>query len=145
MPDTMLKIIRELRSSLNDLSELATGTTRRLDFAFYTVLGKAAQLHSTITSLQELSDSSRNLLSQFQHDTAEVDTEVQRQVDSFKDFSSQQSDVTNLINRLQGSKQKTEALSARLEVARKRVDLWEAREKEWQSKTSSVLNKLQVL
>lgn len=128
---------RELRSSLNDLSELATGTTRRLDYAYYTVLEKAAQLHSTITNLQELSDSSRELLSHFQSDAHDVDQDIGRQVDGFRGFSAQQKDVEELTSRLAKAGQTTESLSARLEVARRRVDLWDAREKQWQSKTSS--------
>lgn len=128
---------RELRQSLNDLSGLATETTRRLDFAYYTVLEKAGQLHSTIASLQELSDSSHALHQNFLDDSAGVEKEFQGIIKGFNDFSDQKHNVNELVARLDSAKQRTETLSARLEASRKRVELWEAREKEWQKKTSS--------
>lgn len=128
---------RELRQSLNDLSGLATETTRRLDFAFYTVLEKAGQLHSTIASLQELSDSSHSLHQKFLADSAGVEKEFQQTIKGFNDFSGQKHDVDELVARLEIARQRSETLSARLEASRRRVELWEAREKEWQKKTSS--------
>lgn len=129
---------RELRSSLNELSELATGTTQRLDSAFYTLLEKVGQLRSTITSLQELSESSHELYDNFRRDIDSAEKEFTGQIDAFDGFKGQQDEVQKLLDRITTSKQQSETLGARLEAARKRVELWETREKEWQKKTSSM-------
>lgn len=94
-------------------------------------------LHSVISSLQEVSSSSKDLHQAFKRDIAEVEDELRAQIDAFGAFETQETTIEGLDARIKKGKQRTDALSARLEASRRRVELWEAREKEWQAKTSS--------
>lgn len=127
----------ELQRTLEGLSELARDGSQRIDVTFYSILQNAASLRSTITGLRELSDDSQQLLERFQADSGEVDKELGAQIAAINGFRDQRKQVTTLEERIQKSMSKTKGLSDRLEVARKRVELWEKRENEWQSRTSS--------
>lgn len=130
---------RELRRSLNDMSGLVVETTRRLDQAFDSIKEKILSLRGTMSSLQEVSSDSKDLRASFNKDVTNVKVEVQAQINAFAAFENQQHAIDDLEARIKAGKKRTETLSTRLEIARRRVEQWEAREKEWQAKTSSEL------
>ena len=127
----------ELRSSYNKLSDLAHDNTRRFDTLYYSTLEKVGVLHSTISSLQELSAASNQLRDDFHRDTRNLEGETQSQIAAFKDFETQQGRVRDLESRIKAGMSNAKGLSERLEAARARVALWDEREKRWQAKTSS--------
>lgn len=127
----------ELRSSLNELSELAHASTRRLDNIYYNLLEKVGTIRATIGSLQELAEASRKLHSNFQEEVGGLETDIQSQIDAYGSFKEQQSRVEDMEARVRAARSRAEALSGRLETARTRVETWAHREKEWQEKTSS--------
>ena len=113
---------RELRSSLQNLSEQSLKTSRRLDDTYYSILEKLSQLRQTIGSLQELSGLTKELHENFQSDTSELAEEAQGQVEGFSNFEAHQEQVMALEERIQSGKEKADALIARLADARERVE-----------------------
>lgn len=97
-------------------------------------------LRSTIGELQELSSLTKELHEDFQSDADELEEEISTQLDNFNDFKPQQDQIALLEVRVQDGKKKAVALNARLDDARKRVDMREKIEKEWEAKISSTLS-----
>jgi chromosome segregation ATPase len=126
----------ELRSTLHTLSEESMKTTRRLDDLYYDLLEKVSGLRSTINNLQELSGFTAQLHGQFKTETSRLTSDLQKQINGFKGFKTQQSKIDALDLRVKESKKKADGLSARLEAARERVSALEIREQEWQDSVS---------
>ncbi|KAJ4288134.1 hypothetical protein N0V90_012151 [Kalmusia sp. IMI 367209] len=113
---------RELRSSFQSLSDQSIKTSRRLDDTYYSLLERIAQCRQTIGSLQELSNLTQELHQNFQSDTKELAEDVEGQFEGFGNFEAQQEQVAVLEGRIKVGKDKADALNARLEEARRRVD-----------------------
>lgn len=113
---------RELRSSLQSLSDQSLKTSRRLDDTYYSLLERLAQCRQTINGLQELANLTNELHQNFEADTKELVEDVGGQFDAFNDFEQQQEQVAALENRIKAGKEKADALNARLDEARRRVD-----------------------
>ncbi|KAF2187741.1 hypothetical protein K469DRAFT_568939 [Zopfia rhizophila CBS 207.26] len=126
----------ELRSSLQTLSEHSLKTSRRLDDTYYSILEKVSVLRQMIGSLQELSGLTKELHENFQSDTQELAEEVKGQVEAFDNFESQQEQVERLEERIKAGREKADALNARLEEARKRVQDRAKIEADWEAKTT---------
>ncbi|KAI9669057.1 MAG: hypothetical protein M1831_000649 [Alyxoria varia] len=127
---------RELRSSLNELSTIAQDSSKRLDDVYYSILEQVSGLKSTIFSLQELSSATSNMRQEFERDSSGLEEEINGQIANFNDFNPQEQAIADLEDRLDSAVKKRDALSDRLEQARKRVQAWEKREDEWQARTS---------
>ena len=112
----------ELRSSLQSLSDQSLKTSRRLDDTYYSLLERLAQCRQTINGLQELANLTNELHQNFEADTKELAEEVGGQFDGFNDFKQQEEQVTALENRIKAGKEKADALTVRLDEARRRVD-----------------------
>lgn len=113
---------RELRSSLQNLSDQSLKTSRHLDDTYYSILEKVSQLRQTIGSLQELSGLTKELHENFQSDTKELVEDIQGQFEGFNHFDDQQEQVMLLEARINAGKKKADALNTRLAEAKKRVD-----------------------
>ncbi|KIW07625.1 uncharacterized protein PV09_01572 [Verruconis gallopava] len=122
----------ELKSTLHNLSEESLKTTRRLDDLYYDLLERVANLQSTISNLQELSNLTAQLHKQFRKETDELTSDLQKQIDGFEGFKTQQRTIDTLDTRVRESKRKADKLSERLEAAREKVSVLEVQEKEWQ-------------
>jgi DNA repair exonuclease SbcCD ATPase subunit len=129
---------RELRASLQTLSEYSLTSTRRTDDTYYSILEKLAVLRSTIGELQELSSFTRELHEDFQNDADELEEEVNGQLDAFHNFEPQEQQVAVLEERVNAGREKARGLNRRLDDARKRVEVRERVEKEWEAKISSM-------
>ena len=127
---------RELHKSLDSLSGLARESTQKLDSLYYSILEKVSTLRSGITRLQELSSATTSMQHDFQSNADRVETDFEGQIVTTQNFTSQQRQVEVLESRIKASVDKAARLSDRLEAARKRVDLWEERENEWQARTT---------
>ena len=127
---------RELRSSLQALSEHSLKTTRRLDDTYYSILEKLSILRSTIGGLQELSALTKELHESFQNDADEFQGEVEGQIDVFNEFEVQRQQIEKLEARIRAGREKADALNARLEEARRQVEARERIEGEWEAKMS---------
>ncbi|KAF2173232.1 hypothetical protein M409DRAFT_17178 [Zasmidium cellare ATCC 36951] len=124
----------ELRESLKTVEEAAMSSTRQLDDTYYSILEKASILRSTVASLSQLTDESRRLHASFTTDTSQLVSETKRNLNAFGNFAGQESTINTLVAHLKSSKDHTNALNARLEAARNRIEAYEKREKEKQKK-----------
>jgi hypothetical protein len=126
----------ELRAALQSLSDQSLKTSRRLDDTYYSILEKVSVLRQTIGTLHELSGLTRELHENFEADTTELVEDVTGQVEAFDGFKTQQDQVSSLEERIKAGKEKADALTARLEQARERVDARVKSEAEWQAKNT---------
>ncbi|KAI9847202.1 MAG: hypothetical protein M1837_003066 [Sclerophora amabilis] len=128
---------KELCSSLSNLNDVSNSTTRRLDDVYYSILEKLSTLHSTVSSLQDLTRLSHQLHENFEGEARVAESEVQDEIDGFGSFDTQQTKIRRLQGRVYEGKEKVEILGHRLEKVRSRVEKWEQKESEWQIKTTS--------
>ena len=121
----------ELRRRLDDLGQISTDITRRLDYTYYSLLERLGSLVSTIHSFQSLSKQSRSLVEGFEKEAGSLDADIKRRVGKFKDvFGERDLRVTDLERRGAKAMNKAEQLGNRLECARIAVEAWEKRESE---------------
>lgn len=113
---------RQLRTSLQNLSDQSLKTSRRLDDTYYSLLERLAQCRQTINGLQELTNLTNELHQNFETDANELAEDVQAQLEGFNNFEQQQDQVSALESRIKAGKEKAEALNGRLEEAKRRVD-----------------------
>jgi DNA repair ATPase RecN len=99
-------------------------------------LEKVSSLRQTIGNLQELSGLTKELHKTFQSDIKELAEEVHGQFEGFADFETQQEQVTALEEKIRVGKEKADALTARLEDARRKVDERAKLEADWEATTS---------
>ncbi|KAI9702012.1 MAG: hypothetical protein M1836_001356 [Candelina mexicana] len=137
--DKAKKRNEELHSSLSALSSISTSTTRRLDELYYSILEKLTTLHTTISSLQDLTTLTTQLQNDFQTQSEELEFEVQGQIEGFASFDKQQREIEDLEARVRKGREQVGTLTGRLERVRGRVEGWETREREWQRRTSQRL------
>ncbi|KAI9759162.1 MAG: hypothetical protein M4579_002535 [Chaenotheca gracillima] len=126
----------ELKSSLAHLNEVSNQSTRRLDDTYYSILEKLSTLHSTIASLQELSQLNKRLLENVEVEGEEIRSGFQQEIDGFGSFEAQQARIKGLQDRMHQGKEKVGILGRRLEKVRNKVGQWERNETEWQARTS---------
>jgi predicted nucleic acid-binding Zn-ribbon protein len=119
----------ELRSHLDDLGQMSTDITRRLDYTYYSLLERIGSLVSTIHSFQSLATQSRALVDGFEKEAEHLDTDIKRRVAKFEDgFSEREVRVADLEQRGTKARTKAEQLGKRLESARIIVEDWQKRE-----------------
>ncbi|PTU23745.1 hypothetical protein P175DRAFT_04428 [Aspergillus ochraceoroseus IBT 24754] len=128
-----------LRSALSLIGTLATDITRRLDYTYYGLLEKIAALNVTISSFQELSDSTTKLFHDFQHETTSLEQDIRKQVTDLKEFQPQTERIEALEERMRAGKARAGALSSRLEAMRDEIEQWEKRELESQKRINQSL------
>lgn len=130
---------RELRSSLQTLSDQSLKTSRHLDDTYYSILEKVSLLRQTIGSLQELSGLTKELHENFRSDTQELVEDIKGQFDAFGNFEKQQEQVAALEERIKAGKEKADSLTARLMEAKKRVEARAKSEAEWDARITRTL------
>ncbi|KAL4915435.1 hypothetical protein BDW62DRAFT_124066 [Aspergillus aurantiobrunneus] len=128
-----------LRSALSVIGTLATDITRRLDYTYYGLLEKIAALNVTISSFQELSDSTSKLFDDFQRETTGLEQDIRRQIGDLHEFGPQMQRIEALEERMRSSKTRAKALGERLEAMRSEIERWDKREMEWQMRTNQRL------
>lgn len=131
---------RELRASLQNLSDQSLKTSRRLDDTYYSILEKVSVLRQTIGSLQELSNHTKELRDNFESDTKELVEEITGQYEGFNSFETQKEHVTALEERIKAGKKKADALTARLADARHLVESRAKAEAEDEARTTRRLH-----
>ena len=130
---------RELRNELMKLNTLSNNTTRRLDNTYYSVLEKLSVLQQTITSLKELASMTKELNTEFQHESEDVVTEIENSLEGFQGFEEQQKRIEGLAERVKVGREKIKMLGDRVEVVKERVDGWETADREGQVRTKKRL------
>lgn len=123
-----------LRSSFKEVEDIGMSSTRQLDDTYYGILEKASLLRATISNLQQLADESKKIHSAFRDSTSKLETETNETLQSFNNFSQQESRINTLVSALRSSREKTEKLNSRLEAARHRVEAYESRDNAAQAK-----------
>jgi hypothetical protein len=106
---------------------------------YYSILEKMANVQSTISTLQDLSDLTKKLCHGFEEDAIEIQREVQDQLDGFGGFNTQKSRIESLEWRLKSSQETTATLTDRLDAAHERLRVLEAQEAEVQATISRKL------
>lgn len=127
---------RDLRATLQSLSDQSLKTSRRLDDTYYSILEKVSVLRQTIGTLHELSGLTRELHDNFEKDTTELVDDVTSQVEAFEGFKKQQDLVAGLEERIKAGKERADSLTARLAKAKKRVDARAEAEAQWQARNT---------
>lgn len=125
----------DLKKSLVELSNISTGTTRRLDETYYGVLEKLSSLQNTVVALKELASASASMNEGFTAESESVLAEAQAQLDAFGQFDEQQARVQALQDRVHGGRERITALSGRVDIVRQKVERWERADYLWQNKT----------
>ncbi|KAL2819876.1 hypothetical protein BDW59DRAFT_151237 [Aspergillus cavernicola] len=128
-----------LRSALSVIGTLATDITRRLDYTYYGLLEKIAALNVTISSFQELSNSTSKLFDDFQRETTSLEQDIRKQISDLNEFQPQMQRIEALEERMRASKTRAKALGNRLEAMRNEIERWDKREMEWQMRTNQRL------
>ncbi|KAL3470073.1 hypothetical protein BJX99DRAFT_240128 [Aspergillus californicus] len=128
-----------LRSALSVIGTLATDITRRLDYTYYGLLEKIAALNVTISSFQELSDSTSRLFDDFQRETSGLEQDIRKQIGDLQEFQPQMQRIEALEERMRASKTRAKTIGNRLEAMRSEIERWDKREMEWQMRTNQRL------
>jgi hypothetical protein len=113
---------RELKTSLQTLSDQSLKVSRHLDNTYYSILEKVSLWRQTIGSLQELAGLTKELNETFEADTQGLAEDIQGQFEGFDNFDAQQEQVTALEGRIKEGKEKADALHARLAAAQQRIE-----------------------
>ncbi|KAF7549561.1 hypothetical protein G7Z17_g6308 [Cylindrodendrum hubeiense] len=127
--------VEGLKHSLVDLSTFSTSASRRLDDTYYAVLEKMSTLQHTVAALKDLAETSRNIHTDFDKDSKEIENDITSQIDSMGQFEEQEASIESLQTRIQGGRAKIRSLSDRVDVVRRRVEGWERLDKDSQEKT----------
>jgi hypothetical protein len=127
---------RALRANFQALSDSSLKTSRQLDDTYYSILEKLSTVRQTIGNLQELSTLTKQLHATFLSDTTELTEDIEGQFEVFRDFDGQEKLLDDLEGRIKVGKEKADALTKRLDDARRRVEAREKVEKEWETKTN---------
>ena len=125
-----------LRNALNELSDVAQESARRLDFTYYTILEKVGSLQASISEMQDLSTAANHALDEFQKNSQGIETEMVSQIEGFGTFQQQRERLKGLQDRIATGVVQADELNARLEHAQKRAEEWDREEDEWQARTS---------
>lgn len=140
-PEQMEKVRREneksekeLREGLQRLEERGMQSTRRLDETYYMLLEKAATLRQTVAAMQDLVRESQAARDRFQSQSADLQREAESGLSGFDDFADQEKTVQSFVDRLDGSKSRTQRLNDRLAVAMKGVEAYERKLRAAQAK-----------
>ena len=134
---TLPLVSRELLTCLAQINHYSNTTTRRLDDTYYSILEKLSALQSAVASLQEVSNLTSQLQSDFEGEARNLEQDIKGQVDEVGEFEAQQEMVTALEARLKAGKEKSDMLVERLDAVRGSLAGWERKEGEWQASMSS--------
>lgn len=135
----------ELRNALMGLNTLSNNTTRKLDNAYYSVLEKLGVLQSTISSLKELATMTRQLNDEFKIESEELVRDVTSQLESFEQFTSQETRIVELAARVKAGRERIKTLGERVDVVKERVEGWEKAEGEWKERTRKNLRMMWIV
>ena len=129
--DQSIEAEEELRGRLDDLGQMATDMTRRLDYTYYSLLERIGTLVSTIHSFHSLSTQSRALVEGFEEGSEHLDTDIRQRIGKFRvSLQEREVRVGDLEKRGKKAGNKAARLGERLESARIIVEDWEKREGE---------------
>lgn len=130
---------------MGNLNTLSNQSIRRLDNTYYSVLEKLGVLQNTIASLKELAKMTRHLNEDFELEADKVAKEIGASLDGFHGFETQQKHIEELAGRVKTGREKVQALGARVDLVRDRVEGWERAEGEWQDRTRNRLRLLWII
>lgn len=132
---TRADLHRELRRSFLSLNTVYNDTARRLDTAYYSVHEKLDVLHNTIASLKDLAQRTGQLNNDFNLESRGIVIDIEAQLKSFENFCGQEKNIKELQKRIEAGRESVQALGARVEVVKRKVEGWEKVEIEWQQRT----------
>lgn len=117
-------------SALNALSRDAHTATRKLDDTYYALLQKVGVLKATIASFQDLHSCLDDTARDFAQRSDALVKDITGQIDAFNSMSDQDQNIDQLVSRLHTAKERAETFEARLESCRLRLEQWEKKEQE---------------
>ena len=120
----------ELRRRLAAVNKASMDLTRKLDYTYYVVLEKLGNLAAIVQSFHSLSSQSKEMIDNFVKEASLLEKDVSIKVESFKTSFDEQGIRARLLEE-RGARASAEAqaLSARLDKARQRVEAWEEQER----------------
>ncbi|EGX96766.1 hypothetical protein CCM_01424 [Cordyceps militaris CM01] len=124
-----------LTQTLVELNDFSANASQQLDDAYYAVLEKMSALHSTITSLKGLAETSRRIYDTFEKDSRGLENQIATQLGAMGHFQNHQSKVTSLQKRINKGRSRVQALSERVDTVRQRIEKWESADRQWQERT----------
>ncbi|PMB69692.1 hypothetical protein BM221_004337 [Beauveria bassiana] len=124
-----------LTQSLVELNDFSANASRQLDDAYYAVLEKMSALHSTITSLKGLAETSHATYDTFEKDCRGLENQIATQLGAMGHFQNHQTKVASLQKRINKGRARVKALSDRVDTVRQRIEKWERADRQWQEST----------
>ncbi|RMZ85299.1 hypothetical protein DV738_g46, partial [Chaetothyriales sp. CBS 135597] len=119
----------EMRERLDDVTSRAMDMTRWLDYAYYNLLEKLGHVVDTIHSFETIARQSKQLITHFDYDAQQLDSEMTARIASFTEaFGEREARLARLETQGKELGAKAEELGRRLEQARAAVEEWEERE-----------------
>ena len=135
----------ELRSSLTSLNALSNDQSSKLDITYYSILEKLSFLRSSLASLKEVASATRRVNTDFQSESHELASESAEQIDAFSNFSSQETRIKDLAERVKTGRSTINSLGERVDVIRRKVEGYERAEGAWQEKTRKRLRVMWIV
>ncbi|MCJ1280889.1 hypothetical protein MMC26_000206 [Xylographa opegraphella] len=124
---------KKLREQLTSLSNLATSTTRQLDYTYYSLLSSLPSITNSLSLLSDLAVRSQTLLDEFTGSsipslTADVSSQIASLRENFDNLQSER--ISALEARMMAARARVIGLGERVESVKTRVEEWEQRETE---------------
>ncbi|MCJ1432996.1 hypothetical protein MMC27_002355 [Xylographa pallens] len=124
---------KKLRERLTSLSNLATSTTRQLDYTYYSLLSNLPSLANSLSLLSDLAAQSQTLLDEFTGSsipslTADISAQIASLQGNFENLHSEH--ISGLESRMRVARERVIGLGERVEGVKTRVEDWEQRERD---------------
>ncbi|MCJ1378464.1 hypothetical protein MMC17_001563 [Xylographa soralifera] len=124
---------KQLRNQLTKLSNLATSTTRQLDYTYYSLLSSLPSIANSLSLLSDLAAQSQALLDEFTASsipslTADISSQIASLQGNFDNLQSER--ISGLELRMRVARERVTVLGERVEGVKIRMEEWERRDRD---------------
>ncbi|KAK2871613.1 hypothetical protein FQN49_003002 [Arthroderma sp. PD_2] len=145
-----LEALREMRmkeeqansDALGDVTDQSASFSQRLDQSCYNLLDNAANIRTSIRSVQAITNRTIERHRDFDVHSSGMLREAKAQISKFNNFDRQIKSIDKLEAQLIAARKEAAVLDKRLEAARERIMAWDREEDEWQAKITRRLRML---
>lgn len=128
-----MEVEKHLRKQLTSLSNLATSTTRNLDYTYYSLLSSLPSIAESLSLLSDLAAQSQTLLDEFTGSsipslTADISSQIATLQGNFDNLQSDR--INSLESRMRVARERVIVLGERVENVKTRVEEWEQQERD---------------
>ncbi|KAF3481922.1 uncharacterized protein GIQ15_04681 [Arthroderma uncinatum] len=139
---TNIYMSRANSDALGDITDQSASFSQRLDKACYNLLDNAADIRTSIRSVQVITNRTVERHRDFDVRSSAMLREAKAQIMKFDNFSRQIKGIDALEARIIAARKEAAVLDKRLETARGRIMAWDREEDEWQAKITRRLRML---